>query len=238
MKQLLLSVSIFISIFINAQSHVVVNVASPKPSITIDGMNCPIGNTIYSCTPKSCNPVTITEGDSIEFCTNNQIYLNTDSAYWMAWNFAGSSNYPVIVGDSFPNITPICYYPKWTVAGNYTVDIFYNGWLSAYPTSDCWSFGPSHWIIDVTVLSNTGIHSPSENNFNCDIFPNPSSGIFQLTFSNPESIKGIYITDIFGKKLFSPQNKTEIDLSNYVAGIYLLNIERGNGNRVKKLVKE
>jgi hypothetical protein len=237
MKILLLFISFTASVLLPAQSKVQVDIASPKPSILIDGVNCVIGNTIYSCTPKTCNAMTITEGDSILFCTNNEIYLNTDSAYWMQWNFTGSNNFPSAVTNSFPSNTPICYYPIWTVAGNYTVDIFYNGWLSAYPTSDCWTFGPSHWILSVTVLSNTGITS-AENNLTCEVFPNPGNGIFQLEIPKPETIKEMYVTDIFGKEIFIANDKTQIDLTNYAPGIYLLNLITENGRIIKKIIKQ
>ncbi|MDQ3108265.1 MAG: T9SS type A sorting domain-containing protein [Bacteroidota bacterium] len=236
MKTILLSLLFsFPFIICPAQSKVKVDIASPKPSIMIDGLNCVIGNTIYSCTPKTCTAVQITEGDSIEFCTHNEIYLNTDSAYWMQWNFTGSS-YSASFTDSFPTNTPICYFPKWNVAGIYTVDIFYNGWLSAYPTSDCWVQGPSHWIILVDVLVNTGIGSQNENASTCEIFPNPGNGIFELRFSKPETVKEIYVTDITGKEIFTLQNKTQINLSGYPAGIYFLNIISENGKMVKKIV--
>ncbi len=238
MKTLLLHLFIFTCRTLSAQSKVEVDIASPKPSILIDGVNCVIGNTIYSCTPKTCDALYIMEGDSVEFCTNNQIELNLDSAYWMQWNFTGSSNYTNAVTDSFPTNTPFCYYPKWTEAGNYTVNIFYNGWLSAYPTSDCWSAGPSHWIINVNVATNTGISTTVENDFTCEIYPNPGNGSFQLKISSPEIVKEIFVTDIYGKKIFTQQNKNQIDLSNFSSGIYLLNIITENGNFVKKIMRE
>jgi hypothetical protein len=237
MKIRLVFFFIFLTTLLSAQSKVLVDVASPKPSITIDGVNCVIGNTIYSCMPKTCNPVTITQGDSIEFCTNQEIYLHTDSAYWMQWNFTGSSNYPQPVYDSFPSNTPICYYPKWTAAGNYTIDIFYNGWLSAYPASDCYSFGPSHWIVNVIVQTNVGIVE-NKNRFSCEIFPNPSTGIFNLTISDEAKIETVFVTDIAGKKIKEPVKKNEIDLSAYPAGIYFLNIATEDGSAVKKLIRE
>ena len=238
MKSFLLFCSLFVTFLLPAQSKVQIDVASPKPSITVDGVNCPIGNTIYSCSTKVCTPVTIYEGDSILFCTNNEIYLNTDSAYWMQWDFTGSSNFPSAITDSFPSNMPVCYYAKWITAGNYNVNIFYNGWLSAYPTSDCWNFGPSHWVINVDVLTNTGIASQAENNLTCEVFPNPGNGIFQLKISKPETVKEIYVTDIFGKEISIAQNKTQIDLSDYPVGIYLLNVISENGKLVKKIVRE
>jgi hypothetical protein len=154
----------------------------------------------------------------------------------MQWNFTGS-NYSTMLADSFPSNTPICYYPRWDVAGIYDVHIFYNGWLSAYPTSDCWSSGPSHWIITVDVLSTTGI-KPLTEELICEVFPNPGNGIFNLKISNPENVRAIYLTDICGKEILIPNDKTQIDLANFPAGIYLLNICTANGNTVKKIVKE
>jgi hypothetical protein len=206
MKLFLLLIFSFGALLLRAQTNAQLDPASPKPSITIDGVNCPIGNTIYSCVPKTCNTVTIYEGDSVEFCTNNEIYLNTDTAYWMQWNFTGS-NYSSVVTNAFPSATPICYFPKWTVAGTYTVNIFYNGWLSAYPTSDCWTFGPSQWIITVDVLTNTGIASPVDDELECEIFPNPGNGIFNMKFSNPENVKAMYVTDMLGKEILRSPTK-------------------------------
>lgn len=237
MRCFLLFAFSFIILLLPAQSDTPIDIASPKPSITIDGVNCAIGNTIYTCVPKTCASVTITEGDSIQFCTNNEIYLNTDTAYWLQWNFTGSSNFPLMVVDSFPSNTPVCYYPKWTTAGIYDVHVFYNGWLSAYPTSDCWSSGPSHWIITVDVQINTGITKPVYE-VACEIFPNPGNGIFKLQITNPEKVEAITITDIFGKEILTPHDKTKVDLTNFPSGIYLLHISTTNGRIVKKIVKE
>jgi len=236
----LLSLLTFFTSFISAQNKVDIDVLSPKPSITIDGVHCNIGNTIYSCVPKTCNTVVIYEGDSIEFCTSTEIDLMIDSAYYMQWNFSGCSNYPPSFTDSFPNQTPICYHPIWNVAGNYVIDIFYNGWLSAYPTSDCWGFGPSHWIINVTVMPALGIAHNNSNPFSVDIFPNPSNGIFNLTISKPKEVEEIFVTDMLGQKILSLKNENEsvVDLSSFPTGIYFLNVKTKNEMLVKKIARE
>lgn len=238
MRFYLLSIFLFFNGGLFSQSQVQVDVQSPKPSISIDGMPCNIMNTIWSCIPKTCDSLVITEGDSIEFCTYNQISLNTDSNYYMQWEFNGSANFPTPFYDSFPNLTPICYYPKWNTAGNYTVDIYYNGWLSAYPYSDCWAFGPSHWIIGVHVMQNMGIIVPDNNSeLTYTIFPNPGDGMFHLQISHPEKVKGIFVTTLMGRKIPVVTNETQLDLAGYPAGIYFLNLETENGILVKKIVK-
>ena len=239
MKIFLLSSFLFFSIRFPAQNNVVIDVQSPKPSITIDGAPCLIGNLIYSCVPKTCNTVSIYQGDSIQFCTYNQIFLNTDSNYYMQWNFNGSANFPISFRDTFPNQTPICYSPIWNDTGNFIIDIYYNGWLSAYPTSDCWSYGPSHWIINVSVMPALGVH---QNNLemNCSVFPNPGKGIFYLKVSDQGNVEEIFVTNLFGEKILELKNRNEsvIDLTNYSDGIYFLNIKTKNGIVVKKIVKE
>jgi hypothetical protein len=237
MRNYLLAILFFSVKILYCQSQVQIDVLSPKPSIAINGDPCNIGNLTFSCTPKTCNTVVITEGDSIEFCTHNEIYLTTDTNYYMQWNFTGCSNLPTSIDDSFPTPTPLCYYPRWDVAGNYTVDVYYNGWLSAYPYSDCYSFGPSHWIIDIVVMQNMGI-VPHERNLTCEIFPNPGTGIFNLQISDPEKIEEIYLTNIPGEKIPLEYNQYRIDLTEFPSGIYFLNIKTEEGILIKKLVRE
>ena len=239
MRTVILFTFLFLNSRLFSQPQIHSDVMSPKPSISINGFPCNIGNTIWSCATKTCDSVIITEGDSIEFCTHNEIFLNTDSNYYMQWNFNGSINYPTTFYDSFPNVTPICYDPIWNTAGNYTVEIYYNGWLSAYPYSDCWATGPSHWKINVIVELNTGIKNfPINSKLTCDIFPNPGEGIFELKISHPEQVEEIFVTDMMGRKILTVENESRIDLKENSSGIYFLNLKTENEVLVKKLVKE
>lgn len=73
------------------------------------------------------------------------------------------------------------------------------------------------------------------------IFPNPSSGKFQLTFSNSKS-GTIEVMDVLGNKILKSEIKsesTEIDLSDEIPGIYFVRISDSKGNfTMKKIVKE
>lgn len=82
------------------------------------------------------------------------------------------------------------------------------------------------------------------NVISCELYPNPSHGIFQLNFSNHLSEKATYtVYDMLGKKLLQQElsegsANTEIDMGNCSQGIYLLNITMGNFTVSKKMVKE
>lgn len=220
MRSILLT--IFILIFINVSAQEVV---SPKPGITINGSPCLILNLSQSCTPRTCDSLVILAGDSIEFCTYQEIELNVDTAYWLQWNFVGATNLADTIYYGFPNQVPICHSPRWDSAGTYMVEVFYNGWLSAYPTSDCYQQGPSHWFIKVIVLPNpNGIEEETINEIT--IAPNPSSGKF--TVLNVTSTTQVTITDVSGRVLVQT-NESEIDLTSYGSGLYFASVIAENG---------
>lgn len=213
-KRFTLFILVLVAFRVSAQE-----VMSPKPGISIYGSPCLVGNLAYSCTPKTCDSVTIIAGDSIEFCTFQEIYLNTDTAYWMRWHFYGATNLPDTIHDDYPSATPICYWPRWDSAGTYIVEVIYNGWWSAYPSSECYSFGPSHWYIQVNVLPNP--NSIGENSFvpGVTIAPNPSSGLIGIHVPNDGSFQRVEITDISGRVVFTGSEK-QADLSLCDPGIY------------------
>lgn len=74
------------------------------------------------------------------------------------------------------------------------------------------------------------------------VYPNPSSGVFQLTFNKSFSQKMVYsIYDVMGRKIIEKEISNEsssfdINLENYPKGIYLLNVTTGETKVVKKLV--
>ncbi|MDR2973037.1 MAG: M6 family metalloprotease domain-containing protein [Bacteroidales bacterium] len=82
-----------------------------------------------------------------------------------------------------------------------------------------------------------------DNNKNITIFPNPTTGKFQV-MSDEVKISNIEIFDVYGKKqsyvLISnnQDEKMSIDISNLEAGIYIMTIQTYKGNIYKKLVKE
>lgn len=82
------------------------------------------------------------------------------------------------------------------------------------------------------------------NSLSFELYPNPSHGIFQLSFTNALPGKvGYAVYDLLGKKLLQKElsegsTSAAIDMGSYSQGIYLLNVTMGNFTISKKLVKE
>ncbi len=217
MKQFVFLVTIYFSQFCDAQEP-----EGVKPGISINGMPCMIQNLIYSCTPRTCDSIVIMAGDSIEFCSYQEIYLNTDTAFWLRWHFYGATNLPDTILNDYPSQTPQCYFPRWDSAGTFIVEVFYNGILSAYSYSDCYPQGPSHWFVKVVVLPNPNSISEVQSD-EFKIVPNPSDGIFTIQLKESELVNQIVVTDISGRIVLQSCEAT-VDLSLFGAGTYFVTI--------------
>tara|TARA_B100000767_G_scaffold41409_1_gene35096 strand:- start:116 stop:2581 length:2466 start_codon:yes stop_codon:yes gene_type:complete len=85
------------------------------------------------------------------------------------------------------------------------------------------------------------VSSIYENDFNLNIYPNPSSKIFNLEFYS-ETESEILVTNILGEQVYIESTKsigefnTQIDLSNYSKGIYNLTIKTLDGISNHKLI--
>jgi hypothetical protein len=95
-----------------------------------------------------------------------------------------------------------------------------------------------YWLIkfcDTTL--NTSIIKTSIERNEIMIYPNPTTGIFHLTFSN--QIKFISIRDVLGRDVFYSKNiADQIDLSLQPSGIYFLQATMNEKIYSVKLVKE
>ncbi len=95
-----------------------------------------------------------------------------------------------------------------------------------------------------TVLINVIIPASicGDNSQVLEIFPNPSSDIFQIRTDNSLKIKKLVVCDLSGKIIFEQKHfdsdLLKINLKDKPQGIYLLKIETENGVRIEKLVKE
>lgn len=86
----------------------------------------------------------------------------------------------------------------------------------------------------------------SNENFtlnNVSIYPNPSKGIYNISFSDQE-LKSIEVFDLTGKIILSKKDivtsnsKTTIDLSSASQGIYFVKILDNNKQTVKRIIKQ
>jgi hypothetical protein len=86
------------------------------------------------------------------------------------------------------------------------------------------------------LLSNDELNG---NSFGINIFPNPSSGKFNVESS--EKISSIIVTNLLGEVVYSQNGsfiQFPIDLSNRSKGIYFVEIISGNARSTKKIVLE
>ncbi len=174
-------------------------------------------------------------GVSLEYECDSSPYSFVHVIYWTgsAWNLSRISSFAINCvwflgaceqnGQSNTSTTTI-------IATN----------MQDTPTPSCtgWDFPSSPTCLpsfsNCTIL---GLNTIAFEN-SIKLFPNPSTGIF--TISIPEDAN-ITVNDILGKVIYTNKVKAgnnTIDISNYQAGIYLLNIANENGSVTKKIIKE
>lgn len=74
-----------------------------------------------------------------------------------------------------------------------------------------------------------------------NVYPNPTKGIFTLESEKNRMIQQYEIMDVTGKVILNSKvngSKTEINLTAFEKGIYLVKIHTANGIEMKKVVKE
>lgn len=102
----------------------------------------------------------------------------------------------------------------------------------------------SNWLAGSIVTTGNNCATLSNNDFTINddniltVYPNPSNGIFSIS-SQQESLVTVY--DMIGKKVLSTKvsiGSSNLDLSNYANGIYLLTVTNQNGGlKTFKLIK-
>jgi len=103
--------------------------------------------------------------------------------------------------------------------------------------------GKTGWFIDDIAIYNCANALSVKNvdflNDNVIIYPNPSSGIFNIKMKNLADFK-FDIYDISGKEIMSKtntsQNNTMLDLSKYAKGLYFIKITTDLGSTTKNLI--
>ena len=86
----------------------------------------------------------------------------------------------------------------------------------------------------------TGITNSTIENA-LSIYPNPSSGIYQISLGGLE-IQNIRVYDLIGNVLLQAEildnKKALINLSNQIDGVYFVEVETAAGKAVQKLLKQ
>ncbi len=123
--------------------------------------------------------------------------------------------------------------------GNHTFKWAYEKDQSVENGSDC------GWIDFVVFPSidvvNTGLIEIANNNM-VEIFPNPSNGVFSISYRPSSDQVEISITNLLNEKVFERSGfsndggQTKIDLSDVPSGVYLLRVKDGTSEMVKKII--
>ncbi|RLD60506.1 MAG: hypothetical protein DRJ05_04525, partial [Bacteroidetes bacterium] len=123
--------------------------------------------------------------------------------------------------------------------GNHTFKWTYEKDQSVQNGSDC------GWIDFVVFPSidvvNTSI-SKIENNNMVQIFPNPSNGVFNISYEAVSDQVEISITNLLNERVYEDLgsrnngSQIKIDLSHVPGGVYLLRVKDGTDEMVKKII--
>lgn len=187
--------------------------------------------------------------------TGDFVYLYdfNDNTHWFIENWhngitqGGSSGSPLynqdhrIVGDltggsTVANCTSAdAYFAKishsWADYSNYRVQLKY--WLDPDTTGIT--------FLDGYDPSSTGIKNILQNEKHFLIYPNPSEGRIMIEFNSDESPNALRLYDMSGRLMQSwkiPYNNknTQLDLSNFPSGMYILEIQTTTSINTQKLL--
>jgi hypothetical protein len=106
-----------------------------------------------------------------------------------------------------------------------------NGCVDVYASAFSYTYtGPPPPPVDETGISENSLYA------SLLIFPNPSDGNFTIDFQKEMTDCTIRISDNTGKMVFEVSNQKEINLSEFPAGLYFLNLTIVSGESVNKKI--
>jgi mannan endo-1,4-beta-mannosidase len=197
-----------------------------------DGRNSTFGNThVYANTNDWRTSSVYAAIQSTDTNTMNVIVMNKDYDSTLKASLTISANTvfnkaKIYAFNQYD--TNIHYIGSMPISGNqfnYTVPV-----LSAY-----------HFVLTDSLVNSTGV---IKNNDDVAIYPNPSTGLFTITF-NKATVENLTvdILDVTGKVVktfFVKSNTTSatLDLQDMPDGVYLARLTNSTGIVIKKLVKE
>jgi hypothetical protein len=118
-----------------------------------------------------------------------------------------------------------------TENGNYTVIVF---------KGMCFSELSADYVVNSTTFAAPGartIAGVANEEVLINIFPNPSTGIFNIGSEQPVNV---VVKDVQGRVVMDVRNASSIDLTNQVAGMYIMSITDADGKllQVERVVKQ
>lgn len=96
---------------------------------------------------------------------------------------------------------------------------------------------------DLLRFAETAATEPTDFNFELDVYPNPSSGIFNLNVPQNITVENAFIDvmDINGKSVYNSKISSglnTLDLTELANGMYFIRMNDGINDYFRKLVKE
>jgi hypothetical protein len=129
---------------------------------------------------------------------------------------------------------------KFLTIGNFSEDSVTNSQLSITPSPG--TQNGTYYFIDEVYVGRTpppvGV-SDFNGTIECNVYPNPSDGIFNITFDSSFNEAVVAIYDLMGRIVFEQsikESEVQIDLSDRSKGIYLLKVNSQQKIGVKRLI--
>jgi hypothetical protein len=105
------------------------------------------------------------------------------------------------------------------------------------------NFGNNLYIDNVNIGQTTSLAKNNMSVVSCEVFPNPTSGMANLSINSPKSEAiGITIVNSMGQLIYSSKNNLDAGINNiqvntesWPAGVYFVSISTSNGSLNKKL---
>ncbi|MGV8993013.1 MAG: T9SS type A sorting domain-containing protein [Flavobacterium sp.] len=95
-------------------------------------------------------------------------------------------------------------------------------------------FPNAHLIINV---SGTALSVKNNTLDQVSVYPNPTSGMVQVTLPSSVEILSVSVSDLSGKRMNANVSGTTVDMSNFASGVYMINVNTTEGNLVRKVMK-
>lgn len=94
--------------------------------------------------------------------------------------------------------------------------------------------------INFTTLNNSNLENINTNNISMTLYPNPTSGLFNINIEGLNSDAKIFVCDAQGRiitsKSFNANNTISFDLSSYPKGVYFIKVMTSKSTSSQKLI--
>lgn len=161
-------------------------------------------------------PITWLSIDATTTLNGFSIFANNSNA---TYQWLDCRNYSPINGETNQTYTPL-------TTGSYSVQVTENGCVD---TSDC------------VTITTVNINEFTQN-IQLNIYPNPSSDVFNVDFNNTLEHVEITVTDVLGKIILASvlehTSQANINLKGKAVGMYWLTVTTYEGQKTVKLIKE